>query len=88
MAQDRRRSVGELWPGVTAALLGWMVISALYAYYVENIASYSLLYGSVAAVVVTLLWLYLSAMALVMGAECNALLYRERYRRKERKDGS
>ena len=74
MAQDQRRPAGEVWPGVAAALLGWMVISALYAYYVENIASYSLLYGSLGAVVVLMMWLYLTAGALVMGAEFNGML--------------
>lgn len=74
MAQDQRRPAGEVWPGVVAALLGWMVISALYAYYVENIASYSLLYGSLGAVVVLMMWLYLTAGALILGAEFNGML--------------
>ena len=88
LALGKRQPLRQVLPGVAVSLAAWMVLSVGFSYYVEYVAGYTLLYGSVAAVVVTLLWLYLSAMALVMGAECNALLYRERYRRKERKDGS
>ena len=72
MSQDTRRQL--LWPGVLAALLGWMVLSALYSLYVERIASYSLLYGSVGTAVVLLMWLYLTAVMWIMGAELNGVL--------------
>lgn len=88
LALGRRRPLRQVLPGVAASLAAWMALSVGFSYYVEYVAGYTLLYGSVAAVVVTLLWLYLSAMALVMGAEYNALLCRRRYGRQERKDGS
>ena len=74
MAQDERQPLRNLWPGVLAALLGWMVLSALYSFYVDYIASYSLLYGSVGTAVVLLMWLYLSAATLILGAELNGTL--------------
>lgn len=74
MAQDSRQPMRNLWPGVLAALLGWMVVSALYSYYVERIASYSLLYGSLGTAIVLLMWLYLTAVTLIMGAELNGTL--------------
>jgi membrane protein len=48
-------------------------------------AGYTLLYGSVAAVVVTLLWLYMSGLVLIMGAEFNAVLHRNECGYGERK---
>jgi membrane protein len=55
-----------------------MVLSVGFSYYVEHLADYTRLYGSVTAVVVTLLWLYMSAMVLILGAELNAVLRRKR----------
>lgn len=74
LAQDHRRSWGDLWPGSLAALSGWMLLSWVYAWYVEHMAHYSTLYGSIGAVMVLLVWLNMGAMALIMGAEFNGIL--------------
>lgn len=74
MAQDGRRSIREIWPGAAAALPGWMVVSAVYSVYVDRFASYSLLYGSLGTAVVVLMWLYLTAAVLIMGAEFNGTI--------------
>ena len=76
MALERRHPLRRMMPGVLASLAAWMVLSVGFSYYVEHMAGYTLLYGSVAAVVVTLLWLYMSGLALIMGAELNAVLHR------------
>ena len=82
LAQDHRRPWRELWPGTAASLLVWVGLSWVYALYVENFADYSLLYGSIGAVIVLLVWLYLSAVALIMGAEVNGVLIALRRERK------
>lgn len=74
LAQDRRRPWRDLWPGTLAALGGWMVISVLYSLYVDRVAHYSALYGSIGAVIVLLIWLYLGALTLIMGAEFNGTI--------------
>ena len=74
LAQDGRRRGRELWPGAAVALAVWLGASWLYALYVEHFADYSLLYGSLGAVMVLLVWLYLSAVVLIMGAEVNGVL--------------
>ena len=74
MAQDGHQPLRNLWPGAVSALLGWMAVSALYSVYVDYIASYSLLYGSVGTAVVLLMWLYLTAAVLILGAELNGTL--------------
>ena len=51
-----------------------MTLSVLYSLYVENFADYSLLYGSIGTVIVLMIWLYMSATVLIMGAELNGTI--------------
>lgn len=74
MAQGRRCPLGQVWPGVILSLLAWMGLSIAFSYYVENIAQYAALYGSIATIVVVLVWLYLSATVVILGAEFTAVL--------------
>lgn len=74
LAQDGRQPWRNIWPGTLAALAAWMCLSWLYAWYVEHIAHYSLLYGSIGTVIVLLIWLNMSAVTLIMGAEFNGTL--------------
>ena len=73
LAQETR-SVHYVWPGVLFSLTAWMVLSLLFSLYVENAANYSVIYGSIGAIIVLLLWLYLSATMMIMGAEFNSVL--------------
>ncbi|MBR4545391.1 MAG: YihY/virulence factor BrkB family protein [Oscillibacter sp.] len=73
-AQDGAIRPRDIWPGTLASLLGWMAVSWLYTFYVNNIARYSLLYGSLGTMMVLLIWLNLSAMVLILGAELNGTL--------------
>ena len=68
----------QLLPGAIAATISWLIISMCFSYYVSHIGRYSLLYGSLGAVIVLLLWLYLSSLIIVMGAELNGILRRKR----------
>jgi membrane protein len=74
MTQDRRQPLRNVYPGVLAALLGWMIASLIYSFYVEHIAAYSMLYGSIGTAIGLLVWLYLTATVLIMGAEFNGTL--------------
>jgi YihY family inner membrane protein len=65
-------------PGGLVAVLLWVVASAGFAFYVANFASYNKTYGSLASVIVFLVWLWISNIALLLGAELNAELERER----------
>lgn len=73
LAQESR-TMNRIWPGAAASLVMWLVLSFLFSFYVENIARYSVIYGTLGAVIVLLLWLYLAAMMLIMGAEFNSVL--------------
>lgn len=64
--------------GAVVAILVWVVASALFGVYVANFASYDRTYGSLGGVVVFLLWLWLTNLALLLGAELDAELERGR----------
>lgn len=73
-AQDVRQPAKNVVPGAVFALGGWMVLSAGYAFYVENFSNYSVIYGALGTVIVLMIWLYLTATVLILGAELNDTL--------------
>ncbi|MBS5886053.1 MAG: YihY/virulence factor BrkB family protein [Clostridium sp.] len=64
----------EVFPGAIVSTLGWIVVSIAFSYYINNIANYSRLYGSVGAVFILMTWLYITSMILILGAEINSVL--------------
>jgi membrane protein len=66
------RSRLSVWPGTIGAVVSWLVVSWIFGAYVASIANYALYYGGLAAVAVLLVWLYLTVLSLVVGAEVNA----------------
>ncbi len=73
-AQDRRQPVKVIMPGVMVAMVAWLLVSIGFSVYVENFANYSVIYGALGAVIVLLLWLYMTSFVLILGAEYNAAL--------------
>lgn len=57
--------------GAIVATCLWLVLSAGFAYYAANFGNYDEVYGSLAAVVITLLWLFLTVITILLGAEIN-----------------
>jgi membrane protein len=74
------RHGGFRWvtPGSALAVIAWIVLSALFAVYVATVASYNRTYGSLSGIIVFLLWLWLSNVAILAGAEFDAELERGR----------
>jgi membrane protein len=56
----------------------WLIASGAFALYVANFSSYNKTYGSLAAIIVFLVWLWISNIAVLLGAEFNAELERGR----------
>jgi membrane protein len=68
-AQPKTRWVS--WGALIATLL-WIAASVLFSIYVSNFASYNETYGTLGAVVALLMWLWISAFIVLLGAELNA----------------
>jgi membrane protein len=71
-----RRSPNWHWvtPGALLATVLWLAASALFSYYVGHLASYDATYGPLGAVVGVMMWFYVSAFVVLVGAELNAEL--------------
>lgn len=65
----------EVLPGSLIATLNLILVSAAFAYYVNNFANYSVIYGSIGAIIILLTWLFLVAVIVIIGGEVNASLY-------------
>jgi membrane protein len=72
------RQPGFRWltPGSALAVIGWVAASLGFALYVANFGAYNKTYGSLAGVVVFLVWLWISNLAVLFGAELDAQLSR------------
>lgn len=70
----RRLTWKEVMPGATFSTLGWLISSLGFAYYVNNFNNYSSIYGGIGAVIVLMLWLYITSIIILLGGEINALL--------------
>lgn len=64
-------------PGSVLAALGWVLTSVLFSWYVANFDSYNETYGSLGAVIAAMVWMWLSATIVIMGAELNAEMERQ-----------
>jgi membrane protein len=74
------QQLGVRWvtPGGILAVVVWLVVSGLFGLYVGNFGSYNKTYGSLGAVVIFLVWLWLTNIAILFGAELNAEIARGR----------
>jgi len=68
-----RMPVKKSVPGALFSTFCWIVLSLLFAFYVENMNDYSLIYGSLGTVIVLLSWLYLTNAVLLLGAVINSV---------------
>ena len=65
-------------PGSALGILGWLAVSGLFRAYLHFFNQYSVTYGSLGAVIILLLWFYLSGFMLLLGAEVNSTIERLR----------
>ena len=70
----------EVLPGAGLAILLWWIVTAGFSYYVRRLAIYDLLFGGFAATIGLLIWMYLSAVVIIIGARYNYELLQHRAR--------
>ena len=75
-APDVEQPFRWITPGGLIGVLLWVLASAAFSFYVNNFGSYNKTYGSIGVVIVLLLYLYISSLTILFGAELNATLIR------------
>jgi membrane protein len=65
-------------PGAVAGTVLWFPSTLAFGWYVTRIADYSMFYGSFGTGIATLIWLYITSLSVLLGAELNGALFRER----------
>ena len=75
-APDAGQPFRWITPGGLVGVLLWVLASVVFRFYVSNFGSYDETYGSIGAVIVLLLYLYISSLTILFGAELNATLVR------------
>lgn len=74
VAPNKRLSITSAIPGAVFATFGWAITSLAFSYYVGNFANYSATYGSIGAIIILMIWFYLSGVIIIIGGELNALI--------------
>ena len=68
----------SILPGAIFATVGWIITSLGFSFYISNFGSYANTYGSIAGIIVLIMWLYLSAIILILGGTINSVM-KKRY---------
>ena len=74
-AVPRTQPWHSVLPGATLATVMWFLSTALFGWYLQNYADYSIIYGSLGAAIALLVWMYLISLVILVGAEFNAMLF-------------
>jgi membrane protein len=73
-----------IMPGAILAAVSWAILSALFRVYVENFGNYNKVYGAVGAVIILLLWLYMTSLVLLLGDQLNVTVGEAMQKAKDR----
>ena len=74
LAPNHRQRWSDVLPGAALAMGLWWIVTAAFGFYVRRLAIYNILYGGFAAAIGLLIWMYLSAVVILVGAQFNAQL--------------
>jgi len=75
---NRPQRWSRVWPGAVMATCLWLIATLAFAWYEQNVAHYNVMYGSIATVILLLVWMYLLAVIAYVGCEFNAEYERTR----------
>lgn len=76
---NRHSTIMTELPGAVISSAGWLGFSYLYSFYIENMGSYSYMYGSLTAIVLFMFWLYACMYIMFFGAEVNIFLRQQKH---------
>jgi membrane protein len=75
---DSRQRFKFMTPGSVIGVLVWLAASLGFSFYVSHFGTFGVTYGALGGIIVLLLWMWISSLALLLGAEINAVLARQR----------
>jgi membrane protein len=84
-AVPRTQPWHSVLPGATLATVLWFLSTALFGWYLQSYADYSIIYGSLGVAIALLIWMYLISLVVLVGAEFNAMLFPRAFLGKELK---
>ena len=73
-APAKRLKLKEVVPGAIFSTMGWIVVSFVFSFYINNFSNYSRFYGSLGAVFILMTWLFLISMIFILGVEINCVI--------------
>lgn len=74
VAPNIKLDVRNVFGGAAFTALGWIGVSYGFSVYINNFSDYSATYGSIGGIIIMMLWLYVSAMLLLIGGQINAVM--------------
>ncbi len=80
---NKRQSFWRQIPGAAFTTFGWMIFSYVYSLYIDHVADFSYIYGSLTAIILLMLWLYICMNIVLLGAEINYMLEENAKRKQE-----
>jgi membrane protein len=72
LAPNKKFACRSAIPGALFATVGWTLTSYAFSFYVSNFGNYSATYGSIGAIIVLMIWFYISGIIIIIGGEVNA----------------
>ena len=76
---NRKMKWRNVLPGTVFSVVGWIILTLGFSFYINHFGRYSLIYGSLGAIIVLMLWLYLVGILLVLGGELNDIVEELKY---------
>src|SRR6266404_4942663 len=76
-------TIRQALPGAVFFSIGWIIVTKLFQLYVAHYSRYDATYLALASIIILLTWMYLTCLFLLLGGKLNAILRRERERRRK-----
>lgn len=70
----------EALPGAIFTIVAWIICTVLFSFYITHISQYDALYGSISAIMILMLWMYLTGIILILGFELNLILMKRKHK--------
>lgn len=84
-APEARQRFLSILPGAITSTILWMIASSAFRIFLRNFGAYNKTYGSLAAIVILMIWLWISGLVFLLGAEINSLMKRDHEKERDQR---